>query len=57
MTEQTQVDEVLFNLTETEKAMRLGVSVAFLQRDRMKKEPIIPFKRYGRTIRYANRED
>ena len=57
MTQTTTQDEILFNLTETEKATRMGVSVTFLQKDRLKAEPIVPFKRYGRMVRYANRED
>ena len=39
-------------LTETQKAYRLNVSVSYLQKNRRKARPEIPFRRFGRCIRY-----
>ena len=46
----------IFNLTEKEKASLTGVSTSFLQKDRRREEPRIPFKRYGRAVRYASED-
>ena len=43
----------VFNLTETQKAVATGLSASFLQKDRLRDEPRIEFKRYGRAIRYS----
>ncbi len=43
----------IFCLTEAEKAAQLRVSASFLQKDRRKAMPSVPFKRYGRSIRYS----
>ena len=43
----------VFNKSEAEKAVELGISVSWLQKDRLKSQPQIEFKRYGRTVRYA----
>lgn len=40
-------------LNEREKAAQLGMSVSFLQKDRLKSEPLVPFRRIGRMIRYS----
>ena len=43
----------IFNLTETQKAVATGLSASFLQKDRLRDEPRIEFRRYGRAIRYS----
>ena len=42
-----------YSMRETEKAVQLGLSASWLQKDRMKSEPEIDYARFGRTIRYA----
>lgn len=39
-------------LTEKEKADELSLSISFLRQDRMRQSPRIPFRRFGRAIRY-----
>ena len=43
----------IFNLTEHQKANITGMSVSFLQKDRLRDRPRVPFRRYGAAIRYA----
>ncbi len=44
----------VFNLTTAEKAELMGVSKSFLHKDRMRDEPLVPFRQYGpRIVRYA----
>ena len=40
-------------LTETQKAAELGCSVSYLQKDRAKTCPAVPFVRVGPHVRYA----
>jgi prophage regulatory protein len=40
-------------LTETEKAAELGCSVSYLQKDRAKTCPAVPFIRVGPHVRYS----
>lgn len=44
----------VFNLTEQMKAQEIGMSVSFLQKDRMKAEPQFEFRKYGASVRYAS---
>ena len=46
----------VYCLTETEKAAEIGMSTAFLKKDRMREEPVIPFRKYGRAVRYASEQ-
>ena len=39
-------------LTETQKAAELGCSVSYLQKDRARTCPAVPFKRVGPHVRY-----
>jgi hypothetical protein len=41
-------------LKEAEKATELNVSASWLQKDRGKPKPEIPFKRFGRSVRYRS---
>ena len=52
-TEETDRPAVIFNQTEAEKAEEIGMSRSWLQKDRMKPKPTVPFRRYGGAIRYA----
>jgi hypothetical protein len=42
-----------YGLREAEKAVKLGVSASWLQKDRLREKPEIDFARYGRSVRYA----
>lgn len=42
-----------YNLREAEKAVQLGVSASWLQKDRLRAKPQIDFARYGRSVRYS----
>ena len=42
-----------YNLREAEKAVRIGLSASWLQKDRLKAEPEIDYARFGRSIRYS----
>ncbi|MFY9212958.1 MAG: hypothetical protein WAO69_17735 [Aestuariivita sp.] len=42
-----------YNLTEAEKAARIGMSASYLQKDRQRAQPEIDFARFGRAIRYS----
>ena len=44
-------------MTELEKAFELSVSPSFLQKDRRAAKPTIPFRKFGRLIRYPIDED
>ncbi len=37
----------VFNLTTAEKAELMGVSKSFLHKDRMRDEPLVPFRQYA----------
>ncbi|WP_171210547.1 hypothetical protein [Ruegeria sp. HKCCA5426] len=39
-------------MTTAEKAKQLGVSASFLHKDRLKPQPLVPFIKYGRIVRY-----
>ena len=40
-------------MTETEKAAQLRISVSFLQKDRLRDKPRVPFLRFGAAVRYT----
>ena len=43
-----------YNLTTAEKAEQMGVSISYLNKDRLKAVPDVPFKKWGsRVVRYA----
>lgn len=42
-----------FFMTEEQKAEEIGMTVSFLRKDRMRDKPVIPYKKYGRAVRYA----
>ena len=54
--QQTAERPKVFRLTEAQKALETGMSKSFLQKDRLKQNPTFEFRRYGRTIRYAEEE-
>lgn len=39
-------------LSERDAAAIIGFSIKYLQKDRLKDTPVIPFTRIGRTVRY-----
>lgn len=43
-----------YRLREAEFAVRKNVSPSFLQKDRLKEQPIFDFARYGRSVRYPD---
>ncbi|MEM5468276.1 hypothetical protein [Celeribacter marinus] len=43
----------IFNLTERQKAELTGMSLSYLQKDRLRPEPRFAFKKYGRSVRYS----
>jgi len=46
-------DGKIYNLTEGEKSALIKMSPSYLQKDRCRENPTIPFKRYGRSVRYS----
>jgi hypothetical protein len=42
-----------YNLTEAQKAVRIGISPSWLQKDRLREQPQIDFARIGNTVRYS----
>ena len=54
MNDEADTEGRVFNLTETQYATRLGMSVSFLQKDRMREQPEHEFRRYGRSVRYPD---
>jgi len=49
----TRNSQPAFNLTPAQKASSIGMSESWLAKDRLKAEPEVPFKKYGRSVRYS----
>ena len=45
-----------YQITEAEKAAKLGISSSWLAKDRLKKTPDIDYARRGRSVRYCAEE-
>jgi hypothetical protein len=48
-----RIDGKTYVLSETEKAVKIGMSASFLQKDRLKVQPLFDFAKVGRTVRYS----
>lgn len=46
-------DQTTTLMTEAEKASQLRVSLSFLQKDRLREEPRVPFLKFGAAVRYT----
>ena len=49
----TATDRRIFNLTERQKAELTGMSLSYLQKDRLRPEPRFDFRKYGRSVHYS----
>ena len=49
----TTTDHRIFNLTERQKSELTGMSLSYLQKDRLRPEPRFAFRKYGRSVRYS----
>ena len=50
-TEYIDPEKVKF-LNEYQKAQEVGCSVSYLRKDRLKDEPVFPYIKFGRMVRY-----
>ena len=49
-----RIEGKTYNIKEAEKAVQMGVSPSWLQKDRMKDKPVVDFARVGpRMVRYS----
>ena len=49
----TATDRRIFNLTERQKSELAGMSLSYLQKDRLRPKPRFAFRKYGRSVRYS----
>lgn len=52
-TREHKIDGKRYSLTEAQKAVQENVSASFLQKDRLKEQPVFDYARRGRLVRYA----